>query len=91
MPSNPDLRDQSDTNLRFLDDTRPKTALVIIDDGRGAPKQLRIATNVDRADDGTRAGIDLSQALSNAGVVCRVDDEDRFTACALGPTVPFRD
>jgi len=76
-PIQPDLRDENDTNFSFIDQTRGRTALVVVDDGSGEdPLSIRVATNVDRADDGTRAGLPLQRALDEIGVEFTVEQRD---------------
>ncbi|MEO0323758.1 MAG: LamG-like jellyroll fold domain-containing protein [Myxococcota bacterium] len=76
-PIQPDLRDAEDTSFSFLDQTRGKTALLVVDEGAGAePLRLRVATNIDRTDEGTLAGTPLGTVLANANVDFTTEERD---------------
>jgi hypothetical protein len=71
--SSPELLGREEFNFDFVDNTVRKTALIVIDKGSRAigdesARTLRVATGVNRSDDGQRVGISLGDALKTAGV-----------------------
>jgi hypothetical protein len=61
-----ELEDAQGLNFDFLEEvTRWRTARVQIDYGNGTNEEYRIATNVERNEDGSHAGVTLGNVLSN--------------------------
>lgn len=61
-----ELENAEGLNFDFLEEvTRWRTARIIIDYGNGANEEYRVATDVERNQDGTYAGVTLSNVLGN--------------------------
>ncbi len=60
------LNDRDGVDFEFLtEETFARTATLVIDDGRGPILRKQIATNVDKSDDGSFAGIRLGTVLTD--------------------------
>lgn len=64
-----DLKNADGTSFTFLTEaTFERTALVVVDSGKGEPTSLRLATNVNRTAEGDLAGIKLGRGLTDAEI-----------------------
>ncbi|MCB9611251.1 MAG: hypothetical protein H6722_02225 [Sandaracinus sp.] len=81
-----ELQNADGTSFTFLtEETFERTALLVVDGGDGEPKRFRVATNVDRNDDGTLTGLRVARALRMVGVDYETErnTEDREVVTSL--------